>query len=95
MINPNLPQGTWVKFTSDARLRKVTAEGRREQSGMNEGVLIGEKLRAVVVQKMGEDAYTVLIPEGNYFGWCYNFEMYVEDALQPPAKLDLIPQNKR
>jgi hypothetical protein len=82
-----IAQGTWVKFTADARLRKLSESGHREQGGMHEGILIGEKERAVVTQQLGESAYAVFFPEGSHIGWVYNHECYVENPLQPLVKL--------
>ncbi len=91
MINENIPQGTRVRFTADARLRQVTATGQRVQSSMNEGTVIGEKLEALVVQRLGADGYTVIFKEGGHFGWVYNFELYVVDPMAKPEKLNVVP----
>ena len=94
MINENIPQGTRVKFTADARLRQVTPEGKRIQSSMNEGTVIGEKLEGIVVQRLGADGYTVIFKEGGHFGWVYNYELYVIDPHAKPEQLNLVPQKK-
>lgn len=90
-----IERGTWVKFTADARLRKLTDDGLREQMSMGEGALIGEDLEAVVVQPIStgpnqpEIGYTVFFPEKNLFGWVYNYELYVQDPLRPKHQLNV------
>lgn len=86
----SIAPGTWVKFTADARLRNITKEGLREQAGMHEGAMIGEVAEAVVVQKIGHDAFTVVFPEQNLFGWVYAHEAYVSDPRRPLEKLDFV-----
>ena len=95
MINENIPSGTKVKFTADARLRQITAEGQRVQSSMNEGTVIGEKLEGIITQRLGADGYAVFFPEQNVVGWVFNFEFYVIDHNAAPVKLNLVPQKKR
>lgn len=73
--NSDLRPGTWVSFTADARLRKITDTGVREQRGFGDGIYIGEGKEAIVAQNLGDNTYTVVIPEGNYFGWVYNYEV--------------------
>lgn len=83
--------GTWIKFTSDARLRKITDKGIQEQKNMGEGLTIGEKAEAVIVQQMGADSYTVVFPDTGFYGWVYNYEFYVQ-AGRTPHPLKLVPQ---
>lgn len=80
--------GTWVKFTSDARLRKITDKGVLEQRNLTEGLLIGENKEAVLVQQMGNDAYTVVFPDTGHFGWVYTYEFYLMQN-KAPEKLAL------
>jgi hypothetical protein len=94
-----LPPGTWIQFNADSRLRQINAKGQREQQGMGEGVLIGEvntntgkRTEAVVVQPIGEDAHTVYFPEKNMFGWCWNYEVLVNDK-KPTLQLNLVKQH--
>jgi hypothetical protein len=87
-------KGTWIKFTADARLRKITDQGVQEQRNMGEGLLIGEQAEAVIVQQMGQESYTVYFPEGQHFGWVYNYEFWVQQG-RPLLELKLVPQNKR
>jgi hypothetical protein len=94
MINENIPAGTVVKFTADARLRQINPQGQRIQSGMNEGTVIGEKLEAVVTQRLGADGYAVYFREQNVMGWTYNYELYVVDQFAPLVKLKHVPQKK-
>lgn len=82
--------GTWVKFTADARLRKITDKGVTEQKNMGEGLTIGEQKEGVLVQAVGPDAYTVVFPDTGHFGWVYNYEFYVLPN-RPLHKLNLKP----
>ena len=86
-----LVSGTWVKFTSDGRLRKITDKGVQEQRNMGEGMIIGEKAEGVIVQKMGNDSFTIIFPDTNVFGWCYTYELY-EQVGRTPHVLKLVPQ---
>lgn len=82
--------GTWVKFTADGRLRSISKEGSRSQSGLHEGLLIGEQERAIVTQTAGADSYIIFFPEKNMIGWCYAHECYVENPRQPLAKINFV-----
>lgn len=82
--------GTWVRFTADARLRKITDKGVPEQKAIAEGLLIGENKEAVIVQPLGTDAYTVVFPDTGHFGWTYNYEFYVIPN-KAPLTLNLKP----
>lgn len=86
----SLPAGTWVKFTADARLRKITDKGVMEQKNLAEGLQIGELKEAVIVQPVGSDAYTVVFPETGHFGWVYTYEFYTQPT-RPLYNLTLKP----
>lgn len=86
----NHAAGTWVKFTSDSRLRKISDKGVPDQKAMGEGVLIGENKEAVLVQPLGTDAYTVFFPDLDLFGWVYTYE-FVVLRTKEPMKLTLKP----
>lgn len=89
-VNSDLEPGTWVMFTSDSRLRHLK-EGNREQLGMQDGLLIGENKRAVVVQKISNDSYTVIFPDTQTFGWCYSYE-FVADLHAAKLPLKFVKQ---
>lgn len=90
MINDKIPQGTRVKFTADAHLRKISDKGVRAESGMGEGQFIGEQLEAIVTQQIAENAYIVVFPDGGHVGWVYNYELYVKDSNAQPEKLNFV-----
>lgn len=83
--NYNIPVGTPVKFGPSSRLRKIeiderTKASRFKEHEMHEGVLIGEGKTAKIIARVEEQnkiAYVVELDSG-HFGWCYNFEFYLQ-----------------
>lgn len=69
-----IKRDTKVRFVAGSRLRAIK-DKQLLQSGMNEGIEIGEHKTGVVQHVLENNAFVVLV-ENEWYGWVYNYELY-------------------
>lgn len=69
-------KGTKVRFVAGGRLRQISDKNVLLQTGMTEGVEIGEYKTGVVVHDLPQHKACVVEVEGKWYGWVYHYELY-------------------